>query len=110
MVIRYKVWNGDFDDKYLEKNMTKAANLKIWISRDEAERDLKGIREGKWDTKSLGRYRGAKFASVLQTALELMLMGLIEHVFSVDGKTYCVNYGEKDGGDGNDHGGDGDLV
>ena len=78
MVIRYISWKKSFEDGFLEKHLSRLASMTKKLSREELEKQCKMLQNNQWDTKVLGWFRGAKFARVLQTCIELLLMGLIE--------------------------------
>ena len=82
MIIRYISCKNSrtFDDRFMEKHMTKVARLTKKLSREELEQECQRLQKNQWDTKVFGLFRGAKFARLLQTCVELLLMGLIEHV------------------------------
>lgn len=93
MIIRYIPWkrHQKIDDRFMEKHMTKVAGLTKKLSREELERECQRLQKNQWDTKVFGLFRGAKFARLLQTCVELLLMGLIEHVdlFENSEKNIC---------------------
>ena len=80
MVIRYIPWRKNFEDGFLEKYLPRLASMTKNLNREELERQCKMLQNNQWDTKVFGWFRGAKFACVLQTCIELLLMGLIKIV------------------------------
>ena len=80
MVIRYIPSKKSFEDDFLEKYLPRLASMTKKLNREELERQCKMLQNNQWDTKVFGWFRGAKFACVLQTCIELLLMGLIEIV------------------------------
>lgn len=99
MVIRYIPWkeSQSFDDSYMEKHMPRLASMTKKLNREELERQCQMLQNNQWDTKVFGWFRGAKFARLLKTCIELLLMGLIEIVVlgeNSDKNTYNNrNYG-----------------
>ena len=82
MVIRYISWKNEksIDSRFREKCLPRLASMTKNLNREELERQCKMLQNNQWDTKVFGRFRGSKFACVLQTCIELLLMGLIKIV------------------------------
>lgn len=80
MIIRYIPWRENFEEGFLEKYLPRLASMTKNLNREELERQCQMLQNNQWDTKVFGWFRGAKFARVLQTCIELLLMGLIEIV------------------------------
>ena len=91
MVIRYIPWRKNFEEGFLEKYLPRLASMTKNLNREELERQCQMLQNNQWDTKVFGWFRGAKFARLLQTCIELLLMGLIEIVvlFENSDKNIC---------------------
>lgn len=112
MVIRYIIWkrHQKIDDRFMEKHMPELASLTAKLSRGELERACQRLQKNQWDTKTFGKFRGAKIANLLRTCIELLLMGLIEHVDLVGIEKKGQNNVSEDRKPGKNSGKDSDQI